>query len=56
MLPLEDNNDEVRQRLAIRRPDSVWLIVRDARPAHPAPKTGAFATDGNNPDMTTEVV
>ncbi len=55
MQPVEDNNDGVRERLEIRRPGPVRLTVPDDHPAHPGPKTGAFATDGNNPDTTTEV-
>ena len=56
MQPLEDNNDGVPGRLEIRRPGPVWLTVPDDSPARLGPKTGAFATDDNNPDTRTTVV
>ena len=55
MQPLEDNNDGLPERLEIRQPGPIRLTVPDDRPAHPGPKTGAFAMDNNNPDTTIEV-
>ncbi len=55
MQPLEDDNDGVPGRLEIRQFGRVRLTVPIDRPAHLGPKTGAFATDDNNPDTRTEV-
>ncbi len=56
MQPLEDNSDGVAERLEIRQSGPVRLTVPDDnRPARLGPKTGAFATDDNNPDTKTEV-
>ena len=50
MRPLEDNSGAVPGRLEIRQSGLVRLTVLYDRPAHPGPKTGAFANDDNNPD------
>ena len=56
MPPWGDNNDGVPERLEIRQFGPVRLTVPDDRRAHLGLKTGAFATDDNNPDTRTAVV
>ena len=55
MQPLEDSNDGDHLRSAIQRSAPACLISPGDRPARRSPKTGACATDGNNPDTRTEV-
>ena len=45
MRPVEDISGGVPERLEIRQLGLVRLAEPDDRPAHPGPKTGAFATE-----------
>ena len=55
MQPWGDSNDGLPERLETRQFGPIRLTVPDDRPAHFGLKTGAFATDDNNPCTSTAV-
>ena len=51
----ERSNDGDRGRPEAQERCRVQLIVPGDPPEHPRPRTGAFATDGNNRGTTTAI-